>query len=102
MRVDKINSHTLEVSWLEPDPRHIKPGFEITGYRVIVGSSCGEGINKTIPAAQSRWYSVRFPHLEPGTTYCVRVVPGNIAGFALPQSVQSSDQMVDLPEILRK
>ena len=97
-----INSHTLEVRWQEPDPRHIKPGFEITEYCVIVGSSCGEGIKKTVPAAQSQWYSVRFPHLEPGTTYCARVVPGNIAGFALPQSVELSDDTVDLPEIMRE
>ena len=98
----KIDSYTLEVSWLDPEPRHIKPGFTITRYLVIVGRRCGQGIKETIPAAQSGNYSVQFSGLQPGTTYCVRVVPGNSAGFALLQSVQSADKEVDLPEIMRE
>ena len=100
--VYQIDSNTVEVRWADPEPRHTKPGFEITRYLVIVGTSCGEGSTQMILAKQWQWYSVRFTGLEPGTTYCARVVPGNIAGFALPQSVQSSDQMVHLPQIMCK
>lgn len=97
-----IDSHTVEVSWEDPEPRHIKPGFKITRYLVIVGRRCGQGITKTITVAQSRRHSVQFSDLEPGTNYCVRVVPGNSAGFALSQSVQSEDETVELPEIMRE
>ena len=100
--VYQIDSNTVEVRWMDPEPRHTKPGFEITRYLVIVGTRCGEGAKITVPAEQSQWHSVQFTGLDPGTPYCVRVVPGNVAGFALPQSVQSSDQMVDLPQIMCK
>ena len=102
MELKKIDSRTLEVSWEDPDPMHIKPGFEVTKYLVTVGERCGQGNKKTIDAANLVQYLVQFSDLLPGTTYCVRVVPGNDAGFASPQSVQSTDKMIFLPDILRE
>ena len=99
IRVERISTTAVEVTWEDPGRQHINAVGGITGYRVVVGNN---NCRSTIKSTQTTNLKVVFDGLEPGAVYCVRVFPLNSIGAAPNGIVRNSSVRVELPDVLRK
>ena len=102
IRVERISTTAIEVTWNNPAPEHINAAGGITGYKVVIGSGdCRGELEKPKPNITTNLKFV-FDGLNPGNEYCVRVFPLNNIGAAPDGIVKDSAVRVKLPNVLRK
>jgi hypothetical protein len=78
IRVERISTTAIEVTWNNPDPEHINAVGGITGYKVVIGSRDCRGESKKTKNTTN--LKVVFDGLKPGTVGGItgyRVVIGN-------------------------
>ena len=100
IRVERISTTAVEVTWEDPAPEHINAVGGITGYEVVIGS--GECRGESKKPRNTTNLKVVFDGLDPGNRYCVRVFPLNSIGAAPNGIVRNSAVTVELPDVLRK
>jgi hypothetical protein len=99
IRVERISTTAIEVTWEDPGRQHINAVGGITGYRVVIGNrKCTTELQTW--TVQDNVNTVRFGSLEPGGRYCVRIYPFNNDGPAPESIVKDSAVTTKLPDLL--
>ena len=99
IRVERISTTAVKVTWEDPAPEHINAVGGITGYEVVIGS---KKCRKTEKSIETTNLKAVFDGLKPGTMYCVRLFPLNSIGAAPDDIVRDSAVTVEFPHVLRK
>ena len=99
VQLTKEDARTIRVTWRDPPYKHLNSPSGITRYRVTANmDTCNDQGNKK----EVKEREVFISGLTPGTTYCIRVSPGNSDGFARPATAAAADQTITLPPVPSK